>query len=130
VDDTIRYLNTDLDLTSADDLTALAAVFEAQRLPHLDVTRRADGLWHARFETGEQHEEPEPNITAMIAVVDSLAESLRAVWTGCTLREFNIGYDCGGMPRAFDQGLSTGLLARIAAAGASLRITLYPPPSG
>ena len=30
VDDTIRYLNTDLDLMSADDLTALAAAFEAR----------------------------------------------------------------------------------------------------
>jgi hypothetical protein len=66
----------------------------------------------------------------MIAVVESLAESLRAVWAGCTLREFNIGYDCGDRPWAFEQGLSTGLLGRIAAVGASLRITLYPPPSG
>lgn len=130
MDDRIRYLNTDLDLTSTSDLTALAAAFEAHGMLPLHVTPDPDGLWHARFETGEQHEEPEPNITAMIAVAESLAEPLRAVWAGCRLREFNIGYDCGGTPRAFDQGLSSQLLGRIAAVGASLRITLYPPPSG
>jgi hypothetical protein len=129
VGETIRYLNTDLDLTSAGDLTALAAAFEARGMLPLHVTRGEDGLWYATFETGEQHEEPEPNIAALIAVVESLAEPQRAVWAGCARREFNIGYDCGGAPRAFDQGLSSELLGRVAAAGASLRITLYPPES-
>jgi len=129
VGDAIRYLNTDLDLTSAGDLTALAAVFEAQGLLRLHVTHHHDGLWYATFETGEQHEEPGPNIAAMLAVVESLAEPLRAAWARCTRREFNIGYDCGGEPRAFDQGLSSHLLGRIAEAGASLRVTLYPPGS-
>lgn len=129
MDENIRYLNTDLDLTSADDLTALAVAFEAQGVPPLHVTRGQDGLWYATFETGEQHEEPEPNITAMMAVVESLAEPRQADWAGCTRREFNIGYDCGGEPWPFDQGLSSRLLGRVAASGASLRITLYPPES-
>lgn len=129
MDETIHYLNTDLDLTSAGDLTALGAAFEAHGMLPLHVTRGAEGLWYARFETGERHQEPEPNITAMIAVVESLAEPLRIVWAGCTLREFNVGYDCGAKPWAFEQGLSSQLLGRVAAVGASLRITLYPPES-
>jgi hypothetical protein len=48
------------------------------------VIKADDGRWHARFETREQHTEPESNIAAMLAVVD------------------------------------------VVAAGASLRITLYP----
>src|SRR5205814_66319 len=90
-------------------------------------TRGEDGLWYATFEIYDQHEEPEPTIAALLAVVESLAESLRAVWSGCTRREFNIGYDCKSKPWAFNQGLTSQLLGRIAAAGASLRITLYPP---
>jgi hypothetical protein len=39
---------------------------------------------------------------------------------------FNIGYDCGAEPWAFNQGLTAELLGRMAATGASLRITLYP----
>ena len=119
----IRYLNTDLELASPDDLSALAAALEAQAVVPLHLTRQADGLWYAAFETAEQHGEPEPNIAAM------LAEPLRAVWAGCVRREFDVGYDCGGGPGAFEHGLSSHLLARIAAAGASLRLTLYPSES-
>lgn len=126
MDAVISYLNTDLDLTSADDLTALAAAFEAAGVFPLRVTRGEDGLWYACFETDEQHTEPEPNIAAMLAVVESLAPPLRPIWAGCSRREFNIGYDCGLEPWAFNQGLSAELLGRMAAAGASLRITLYP----
>jgi hypothetical protein len=126
VDGAIRYLNTDLDLTSPDDLTALAAVFESRGVSSLHVTRGQDGLWYATFETDEQYTEPEPNIKEMVAVVESLGEPHRSVWFGCTRREFNMGYDCGADPGAFNQGLSCELLGRMAAVGASLRLTLYP----
>jgi len=119
------YLNTDLDLVSVDDLTALAAALEAGGLFPLHVMRDDGGLWHASFETEEQHTEPEPNITAILAVVESLDAPLRSAWAGCARREFNIGYDCGLEPWAFNQGLSAKLLGRMAAVGASLRVTLY-----
>ena len=126
MDGVICYLNTDLDLTSADDLTALAAAFEAGELFPLHVTLGEDGKWYACFETEGQHTDPEPNIAAMLAVVEALAPPLQTVWAGCSRREFNIGYDCGLEPWAFNQGLSAELLGRMAAAGASLRVTLYP----
>src|SRR5262249_41954692 len=114
------YLNTDLDVTSADDLTGLAAVLEAGGVFPLHVTRGEDGLWYATFEVLDQHAQPEPSIAAMLAVVESLPEPVRLTWAGCSRREFNIGYDCGRAPRAFNQGLSAELLGRIAAVGASL----------
>jgi len=123
---TIRYLNTDLDLVSAHDLSALVAVLDAGGLFALHAERRNDGLWYATFETEEQHAEPESNIAAMVSVVESLGETHRAMWARCTRREFNIGYDCGTTPWAFTQTLSSGLLARLAAVDASLRVTLYP----
>lgn len=126
MDNTICYLNTDLDLTSAEDLTALAAGFEAAAMPPLHVAQGTDGLWLATFETDTQFTEPEPNIAAMLAIVEALAPPLRSVWNGCTRREFNLGYDCGTEPWAFNQGLSAELLGRMAAVGASLRVTLYP----
>jgi hypothetical protein len=126
VDGVIYYLNTDLELTSADDLTALAAAFEVAGVRPLHVTHCEDGLWRAWFETDDQHREPEPNIAAMMAVVESLAPPLQLVWAGCSQREFNIGYDCGQEPWAYNQGMTAGLLGRMAAAGASLRVTIYP----
>ncbi len=126
MDDVITYLNADLDLMSAEDLTPLTAAFKARGARALFVTRGGDGQWYATFETDERHEEPEPNIAAMLAVVETLAPPLRALWAGCSRREFNIGYDCGLEPWAFNHGLSAELLGRMAAAGAALRVTLYP----
>jgi hypothetical protein len=85
--------------------------------PHLG--RRPDGA---------QFAEPEANIAAMLVIVESLARPLRSVWDGCTRREFNIGYECGAEPWAFNQGLRAELLGQMAAVGASLRVTLYPGP--
>ena len=130
MDDTISYLNTDLDLTSADDLTALAACFEANGVFVLHCDRAEDGRSFATFEVlhcCEPDRLPESDIATMLATIESLAQPLRNIWTSCMLREFNIGYDCGSKPWAFNQGLSSELLGRIAAARASLRITLYRP---
>jgi hypothetical protein len=126
MDSKISYLNTDLDLSSSKDLTELAAAFETAGVFPLHVTHHEDGLWYATFETDDEHDQPEPNIAAMVTVAETLQEPLRSVWSGCARREFNIGYGCGAEPWAFNQGLSSRLLGRIATVGASLRITLYP----
>ncbi len=122
----IHYLNTDLDLKSIEDLTEFASALEASGVFPLHVERGDDRLWYASFETEEQHTEPESNIAEMLAVIESLNPLLQLVWSGCSLREFNVGYDCGAEPWAFNQGLSAGLLAQMGAVGASLRLTLYP----
>lgn len=126
MDGKICYLNTDLVLASEHDLTALARAFEAGGSFSLQTALGDDGLWHAAFETNESHEEPEANIAEMLAVVDSLSPPLRKDWENCTLREFNIGFDCGDEPWAFNQSLSSGLLSRISAASASITLTMYP----
>ena len=60
-------------------------------------------------------------------VIESIHESVRSIWRSCSLREFNIGYVSGSEPWAFNNGISSHTLGRMAAVGASLRITLYPP---
>lgn len=128
MDDTIQYLNTDLEITSPDDLTSLASALASRGMyPLLEAMKGDDAVWHAKFETDHCFEVPEPNIAAMVGAVESLEEPLRQAWFRCSVREFNIGYDCGSKPWAFNQALSAELLGRMAAIGASLRLTLYPP---
>ena len=126
----IQFLNTDLVLTSAEDLTALASSLDAAGLFPLQVALGDDGFWYAAFETSADYDEPDTNIAAMLTCVETLAPELKLVWSRCTLREFNIGYDCGKEPWAFNQGLSTEVLRRMAEVGATLRITLYPDRDG
>lgn len=122
----IEYLNTDLDLVAAEDLSPLAASFQASGFWSLQCDRGLDGNWYATFETEESYEGPDANIEAMLAVIESLSGPTRAIWQSCTKRELNIGYDCGSDPWAFNNGLTCQTLRRIAGCGASLRITIYP----
>lgn len=125
-DASIRYRNTDLDLCSAEDLTSLAAELESRGATSRHVTLGADDRWYSSVETDAQYVEPEANIAELLTAIESLSPANRAIWDRCRLREFNLGYDCGLQPWAYNQGLSAELLARIAAVGASLRVTLYP----
>ena len=121
-----QYLNTDLDLVSTADLTALAADLEARGLDSLHVDRQEDSQWIAIFESSAGYDQPETTILMLLDVIESLDEPSRRAWWECTKREFNIGYDCGSEPWAFNQALSNQTLLRMANAGAGLRITLYP----
>jgi hypothetical protein len=126
----IRYLNTDLDLVGPRDLCPLAAALEVQGVSPVHVTPGQDGCWYATFETDARRDTPEESMSVMLAAVESLSGEARALWWECRLREFNIGYDCGEQPWAFNNGLSSATVLRAGTAGASLRITLYPPDIG
>lgn len=123
---TIRYLNTDLDLAAPIDLAPLTAAFEARGMCALQMNRGDDGFWRASFEAEKQRDEPEATISDILAVVEALPGPIMDSWRACTHREFNIGYDCGAEPWAFNNGLSPQLLRRLAGVDAGLRITLYP----
>jgi hypothetical protein len=124
-----RYCNTDLDLTSPNELTALAAALEGRGLALMRPVIRITEGWFCGFSWGgEWFDEPEQSIAAMLAAIEALDPSLRAAWAACSLRVFDIGYDCGREPFAFRQELSAEALVRLAAVGATLRVTLYSDP--
>jgi hypothetical protein len=123
----IAYLNTDLDLRSATRLGSLAEALEAKGMVVLHCEQQESGDWHARLETDAQHQAPEQNLQAILAIIEGLPTHLREVWAACTRRDFSVGYDCGGEPQAVEHGLGNDTLRRIAAAGAGLTITLYAP---
>lgn len=127
MDVTTHYLTTNLDLYSAEDLTALAAELDrlgfAVARPLIRFTRE----WFCGFSLRRDAEfdEPESQIVAMLAIIETLDPPFRSAWGGCSVRVFDIGYDCGREPFFIRQELSTGTLARLAAVGATLRVTLY-----
>jgi len=126
----IEYLNTDLDLISDCDLTPLTNALKARALyPLGDPQQGGDSKWYSILEVDCDLEgkEPEATICAMLDAIEGIDEPAKELWRACTKREFNIGYDCGDEPWAFNNGLSNRTLHRMASLGASLRITLYPP---
>jgi hypothetical protein len=127
------YITTDLVLWSTGDLTALAAALEARglnvrdRARWIDATewfRIAEPQWYWTFKA-EPYDDPEPEVAALLAAVEALDPPARAAWAGCSQRVFDLGYDCGTRPFSVRHDLSARTLARLAAAGGLLRITLY-----
>ncbi len=125
----IQYLNTDLDLVCDIDPSKLASEFEARDLVAL-VTLGDDGNFYVLCED-YNGAEPESNIRRLLEAVDALSEESRKLWTRCSKREFNIGYECGDEPWSFNQGIANDVLRRMGECNASFRITLYPyrPPT-
>ena len=122
----IKYINTDLDLIGEHDISALAAALCVGRMHALYLQQVAEKHWEGHFETTDQFTEPEDNINDMVTVIEGLGPALRNDWDRCSKREFNIGYGCGTEPRSFEQRLGNQLLHRIARAGATIGITIYP----
>src|SRR5262249_43146922 len=106
----IVYLNTDLDLVSEPDLTPLWMAMDARGVRALlagwqqgddrRVLPHDRGCWHLTLEHAQDLGEPERAISAMLDVIESLPGEAHDLWTHCTLREFDIGYDCGAEPWA------------------------------
>jgi hypothetical protein len=113
-------------------MTALTDALESRGVHPLNPSSQAsDGQWGCSLEISADADpdEPETTIGIMLDAIESLDATAAEQWSRCTLREFNIGYDCGDAPWAFNQGLSNRTLSRIAASGATLRITIYPERS-
>ncbi|WP_128548114.1 hypothetical protein [Larkinella soli] len=123
----IRYLNTDLDLEAAFDLSPLAEALAARGLLVLHVRRWESGSWSARLETAVPFTDPDANLQALLSAVETLEGPLRSQWAACTVRAFDMGYDSGHEPRNFYRQLTPATLGRMAALNATLVITIYPP---
>jgi hypothetical protein len=95
----IKYLNTDLDLTSADDLRPLVRALERRGMFALHV-RHEEGGWRASLEAvGKEWRTPAGHIRDILKAVDALSPRSRGAWDRCRTREANIGYESGLRPR-------------------------------
>lgn len=122
----IRYLTTDLDLRAPLDLAPLSDALAQRGLLAYHGGPWQDGSWSAQFGAAHGFPEPDQDIAATLTAIEALDEPSRSLWAACTSRDFNIGYDCGDEPWAFNQQLSAATLARIGQVGAGIIITIYP----
>jgi hypothetical protein len=122
------YLNTDLELRAPCDLSPLAeALTQDGLLIALHVLTRPDGSGSARFETTTGFQELDVNLAAMLTVIEALPEPTRRLWSDCTERVFDIGYEIGTEGGPFSQQLRAITIERIAAARVSIMLTIYRP---
>jgi hypothetical protein len=137
-----HYRVTDLWLFTSEDLSVMAAAFEARGLvvtnrgrwiTDTEFFRLPEPQWHWSFQTscgvceeGCHCDGTEPTIEAFLSAVEVLYPPARAAWARCSHRVFDVAYDCGIRPHEVHYELSPATLARLAAVNGTLRLTLYP----
>jgi hypothetical protein len=126
-----HYLNTDLDIAAAFDITPLVSLLQAQGFSVIHCEPLESGEWHATLEVFTSQEPPEnyrPEVTIlqMVPILEALTGEAKEMWNMSTERCLDMGFNCCAEPWQYRQDLSSETLARIAALGITLRITLYP----
>lgn len=117
---TLRFINVDLDIESAEDLALLIAAME----PHAYSLARPPGS--ASFEINEPSpNDPDSVIQEFIRIVKSLPPAARRVWEGASKRVFDIGMQSGRHPSSVSFKFAVDTLRGAADIEADIAITMY-----
>jgi hypothetical protein len=120
------FLNIDLDVAGPVRVMAPLAIELERRFLclHAGVVR---GRWAAHYETRTQHRTVEATMRGLLRVVERLPDAAKQAWSRATRRDFDIGIQAGREPHAARWAIDTATLARVAAVGGRVLITVYAP---
>lgn len=124
------FLNVDLEARSAGDLSPLVRHW-GNRVLVLHHARGADGLDHLALELAAEGVAGPVNtvervLSGLCTLVEALPPDLRATWDACATRDLDVGFQswAESYATAHEDRVSAATLARVAALGASLTLTL------
>jgi hypothetical protein len=121
----IKFLNVDLEVESTADLSPLvAALGDDVVLLHIGPADGGGDL--ATFELAEEHGGPDGRVLELCDLIEHLPPEAAELWRTAHRRTFDVGYECGDTPRAFQSELTHPTIRRVADLGASLTTTIYP----
>jgi hypothetical protein len=121
--ETTTFLNVDLDISSSENLTALAAALEP-RLTALHVGR-VSRKYLARFELRGQPRNPNAAIRALVSALEELKPRHRAIWKRASVLEFNIGFQAAHDAQPQEFRLDPEIVAMVARLKGKIVITIY-----
>lgn len=120
-----KYLNTDLDLKSNENLQALVDDLGNKTFVlHHGIIYDSN---HAAFELSRDIGlTPEEAVNGFCELIENLSPQAKKIWDGCFKRILDVGIEAGDMPRPFMLEISSPTLNRISALGISLMVSVYP----
>ena len=94
-----------------------------------------NGKWaehyRAVFEIARSHAAANEDIAYFCSLVEGLEGRARELWVEAFSREFDIGFESGNLGECAYTKIQSGIVKRVAEAGASISFTIYPEaPSG
>lgn len=123
-----EFLNVDLDIQSAIDLTPLLAAlkpvaFALHGAAHAPVLRVTLELNEGNPRSADDA------IRKFSTALLALAPDERRLWDGASVRVFSIGIDAGTRPHSFTVGLQASTVQMVADLGASVECVVYAVPA-
>ncbi len=122
----IKYLNTDLELESAHDLSLIVKKLHAEGCVIL-YDGKLDELNFATFEVSLQSTNPDDTVGKFVKHIDSLPAEARTAFDNCCSRVVDIAFESGDEPSSFSSVLALGTIIELSRLGISVSITIYPP---
>ena len=120
-----HFINVDLEVRAASDLTELAKALEPGTIA-LSCMPFDDGFL-ANFELATQPADAESGILGFLDLIEALSGEARRLWEGATRRDFSIGVQSGTTP-SFEIAITPATLARVVAVGARVTFVVYAEP--
>lgn len=122
-----RYINTDLDIFSRDDLSPIAKLIE-NKCCVLQCGWRENDVFHLCLESDTDTEDPrtiDDDISALLDVMENLPrDRLEEIKNSCKI-DFNVGVDTG-LCWGKNFGVTNDNLKRIVNMGGTISFTMYP----
>ena len=119
-----HFLNVDLDLVSADDLSSLIQEFGDDVIVMNDTW--LEGEHHVSFELGAGESiEPDYLIECFYTLVQKLSTPSKLLWKNCKSRVFDLGFESGTTPRSYHAHLSVKTIESLSKIDAQVAITIY-----
>ena len=119
----VRYLNTDLEIESKNDLTKIVQDFGEDVVVLYCGEMRS--YQHASFEISANTAGADETINHLCALVEGLGKEAREIWESCCSKVIDVGYESGTSPQNFRSEIRASTIQRVAAIGASIVITIY-----
>ncbi len=119
----IKYITTDLNLESKEDLSQLAISLCRDESPHLNewvnttYNLRLGGIGHKNSTVND--------IEIFCDRIESLSEDAKELWNNCESRILDIGFGSGMEPNNLTTLLPEELIRRISKLKLSIEITIY-----
>ena len=120
-------LNLDFELESQFDLSPLAGHLEGKVF--ILYNGKTDHGYRLDLEpviNGRLNDDPQACTDHFITLINALPKELMDLWSSCTMRLFDYGFDGGLETPPFRAIISTASLSQIAQLGADIQITVYP----
>ena len=119
----IRYITSDLELNSKENISSIVDEFGDKVLIHLN--ERIDNIHQVALGSILDHQNPEETANNFCTLIEGLSEQSRQLWKTCNRRVLDIAFESGTKPESISYQLPIKLINKISKLGISIVITIY-----